>query len=345
MTTDINYKSGRLLAIAKYLAITLGAVVLILCVWMAYARIRIAGVETQPRLHPTLANESWLRAHDVDIHLQEWGPKTAKPLLLVHGTGAWTGTWVSNVDAMVAAGFRVVAMDLPPFGFSTLPTNADYSRLAQAKRIQAVLNQLGDQPVTLLGHSFGGGPALETALLDNGRITHLVLVDAAIGMQASLAATCQPSALVQTLMGWRPMRTTLIAAVGTDPHFSQALLRKFVARKDVVTIERTAIYQQPFVNQDFTAALGDWAYQFATGCEIPMSVQPEQVKKLSIPMSLVWGEQDTITPLVQAHGLKNLVANSRLTVLPGVGHIPQIEDVAAFNAVIAKVLQTLPTDK
>jgi pimeloyl-ACP methyl ester carboxylesterase len=120
------------------------------------------------------------------------------------------------------------------------------------------------------------------------------------------------------------------------------LLRQFVARKEAVTRERTAVYQQPFHNQDFSAGLGDWAYQFATGCETPESVKPEPFQRLRVPVSLVWGEQDSITPLNQAKTLLTLMPRGRLTVLPNVGHIPHIEDVPAFNLVIRQVLQTPP---
>ena len=59
---------------------------------------------------------------------------------------------------MVDAGFYVVVMDLPPpFGYSTLPNQADYSRVAQADRINAVIN-------SLLVHSFGVGPAVEAVM-------------------------------------------------------------------------------------------------------------------------------------------------------------------------------------
>ena len=345
----INRKKSQrswLAATVRLLAATLAMLLLLLVLgiagWLGYARVRIADVETQSRAGAAVAGGRWVHADDVDIHLQEWGPANGKPLLLVHGTGAWTGTWVSNVESMAAAGFHVVAMDLPPFGYSSLPASGDYSRWAQAKRILAVIPQLGDQPVTLLGHSFGGGPAAEAAMLDSSRIGHLVLMDAAIGLRSSGQRSCKPPLEVRVLLGWRPLRTTLMAAAATEPRFSQYLLSQFVARKEVVTVERTAIYQLPFANQDFSAGLGDWAYQFAAGCELPASVQADNFKKLAMPVSLVWGDQDTITPLAQAHALQALMPRARLTVLAGLGHIPQIEDVAAFNVAIAQVFQTPP---
>ena len=58
-----------------------------------------------------------------------------------------------------------------------------------------------------------------------------------------------------------------------------------------------------------------------------------------MPLTLVWGELDSITPVQQAEALRKLVPGARLTVLPGVGHIPQIENVALFNQRMGDLLK------
>lgn len=326
-------------------SVTLGVLALLASLvagWLLYTGARLAWTETQERKQAAPPGGRWLAAHDTEIHVHEWGPPDGPPLLLVHGTGAWTGTWVSNVDSLKNAGYRVVALDLPPFGYSLPPANGDYSRQAQARRILAVAAQLGPQPITLVGHSFGGGPAAEAAMLEPGRFAHVVLVDAAIGLQPADAAPCESGGAVAAVAGWRGLRTLLVGAVGTEPALSAHWLRQFVARQEVVTPERTAIYQQPFATRGFTAGLGDWAYQFGTGCEQAASSRAPGWRRLALPVSLLWGEQDSITPLAQARELKSLLPRSRLTVLPGVGHIPQIEDVPRFNAALLQVLANRP---
>jgi pimeloyl-ACP methyl ester carboxylesterase len=305
-------------------------------------RLRLERVEKIVVRDAAPAQGRWVFAHDVNIYMQEFGLPKGKALVLVHGTGAWSGTWGSNVPALVQAGFRVIAIDLPPFGFTERAQNLDYSRSSQAKRILAVIESLGIESVTLLGHSFGGGPAAEAAMIDGRRIAHLVLVDAAIGLKSDGVQNCEPPKLPLSILGWRPLRTTLLSAVGTNPLLSEFWLRQFVARKEVVTQQRTAIYQEPFVTQDFTASLGDWAWQFAAGCEEPKSATPIGFKNLPMPVSLVWGDEDTITPIDQGQRLHQLIGRSRLTVLNKVGHIPQIEDVALFNTQIVEVLNSLP---
>lgn len=283
------------------------------------------------------ASGRWLHAADVDLYVQEFGDPQAPPLVLTHGTGAWSGTWDQNVQAMAHAGYRVIAVDLPPFGFSTRPASRDYSRTAQARRIAALVDTLGRGPVTLLGHSYGGGPAAEAAMLYPDRFRHLILLDAAVGMQEQPAPLAEPG-IVGTLLGVRPLRTAFIATVGTQPLFSEFWLRQFVARKEVVTPERTAIYREPFVLKGFSASLGDWAMQFGAEHGAFASERPLGYRQLAMPLTLVWGALDTITPPAQAEAIAKLVPGSQLLMLSGVGHIPQIEDPALFNGKLGEVL-------
>ena len=86
-------------------------------------------------------------------------------------------------DALAAAGFHVIALDLPPFGFSDRP--GSYTRQDQAARINDVLDQLKAAPAIIVGHSFGAGAATELAMRYPDRARALVLVDAALGLTAA----------------------------------------------------------------------------------------------------------------------------------------------------------------
>ena len=61
-----------------------------------------------------------------------------------------------------------------------------------------------------------------------------------------------------------------------------------------------------------------------------------------MPVVAIWGDRDTVTPLQQGEQLVALVPRGRLEVMPGVGHIPQIESPDAFNAILVRVLAELP---
>jgi pimeloyl-ACP methyl ester carboxylesterase len=315
------------------------AVVLLVLVILFLSCARLWWVEVQEPRQAAPSNGRWLRSYDVDMYVQEFGDPQAPTILLTHGTGAWSGTWDQNVQAIAQAGYRVVAVDLPPFGFSTRPASRDYSRIAQARRIAGLVDTLGRGPVTLLGHSYGGGPAAEAAMLYPNQFRRLILVDAAVGVMEQPAAPAQ-SGLVDTVFMSRPVRTALIATVGTQPIFSEFWLRQFVARKEVVTPERAAIYREPFGLKGFSASLGDWAFQFVAEHGVFASESPQGYQKLAMPLTLLWGELDTITPPAQAESILRWVPGARMVLLPGVGHIPQIENPALFNRQLIEELSS-----
>ena len=165
--------------------LVIAAVLLAIIGWVLGNGLRMLASEDQAHDRGGPGRGRWVQAHDVRIHITEQGAADAPLLVLVAGTGAWAGTWVSNIDAMLAAGWRVVTIDLPPFGFSARPADGNYGRHAQAERLLAAIRSLGRAPVVLLGHSYGGGPAAEAAMLEPALIRHLILVDAAIGLRTN----------------------------------------------------------------------------------------------------------------------------------------------------------------
>ncbi|MET0519447.1 MAG: alpha/beta hydrolase [Burkholderiaceae bacterium] len=283
----------------------------------------------------------WIQAADSSLFIQQWGPSDGPLLLLVHGTGAWSGTWFELPEVLAAAGWRVVAVDLPPFGFSrsSLAT-PDYSRAAQAARLLALADALGARDVSLLGHSFGAGPALEAALRGQGRWRRLILVDPALGLgEAGEPPACAAPGFLATALARPLIGRTLVGALVTQPSLSSRWLRLFVHRKEAVTERRVRAYQQPFRRSDFSADLAAWAAVFAaSSCESSaLSLDPQRLSdwaRNDVPVALIWGEQDTITPLAQARALQRWLPQARLTVLPDVGHIPHIEAPAAFAKVL-----------
>jgi pimeloyl-ACP methyl ester carboxylesterase len=318
-----------------------GALLVCLTGWGLGNIARMYVHENLPYDAPAPGRGRWVSGRDVQLHITEHGAPEAPVLVLIAGTGAWGGTWVSNIAALTAAGWRVVTIDLPPFGFSQRPASRDYGRTAQAKRLLAGVQAVSQSPVVLLGHSYGGGPAAEAAMLAPAAVRHLILVDAAIGLRTSATEVCDGGTWLSAALGWRPLRTALVANTATQPLFSATLLKQFVARKEAVTEARAALYQPPLKVHDSSAAIGDWAYQFATSCEHSRSHTVKGFSTLTTPLTLLWGELDGITPPQQARDLAAAAGGAPLVLLPGVGHIPQIEDPDDFNTKLAAVLQKL----
>jgi pimeloyl-ACP methyl ester carboxylesterase len=71
---------------------------------------------------------------------------------------------------------------------------------------------------------------------------------------------------------------------------------------------------------------------------IAASQAPAEYSKLTMPVTLLWGELDTVTPVDQAHRLVELMPQADLKMLDNVGHIPQVEDPTAFNDALIRAL-------
>ena len=297
--------------------------------WRAHAR------ETLNRADAAPKSGRFVRAADVEIFVQEIGSPTAPVVLFVHGMGAWSELWRETLAATAAAGFRAVAMDLPPFGYSARPAPGSYGRQDQARRILGVLDALGVRQATLVGHSFGGGPTMEAVLLAPDRARSLVLADAAIGLD-TVPASGGPTALV---LHARPLRNALVATTVTNPWLTGRLLTLFVANPDAVTDARVRVLQAPLVVRGATDAFGDWLVDFLTSREVALSTQPDAYRVVALRTLVIWGDRDTTTPLAQGQRLAQLIAGAELAVMPGVGHMPQIEDPAQFNRLLLAFLK------
>jgi pimeloyl-ACP methyl ester carboxylesterase len=348
MSSTLRYRLRRVLGTVFITALALFALALLAAAaWAAFTTYGRSTREVHSADQLAAGRGRWVGTDSAEIYLQEWGEPSAPVLLLVHGTGAWSGTWFGLPDGLTAAGWRVVAIDLPPFGLSKLvgaKSRIDYSRSAQAARISAVVANLG-VPVTLVGHSFGAGPALEAALHANGTVRQLVLVDPALGLGAAGDAPhCDSAAGGSVWLANRTVRTALVGATATWPGASGTLLRSFVHRKNVVDEALIPAYQLPFGREFFTSTLGDWATAFSKGnCESADSLNASRLTQWAAtgatPLALIWGAEDTITPIAQGHALQRWMPSASLSVIPGVGHIPHIEDPAAFAAALKSALR------
>lgn len=312
--------------------ILLGLLLLIMALacFAAASRERLDYREAAP------AGVHWVKAGDVDIAYQEAGPRNGPAVLFIPGTAAWSETWRPAMTALAAHGYRAIAIDLPPFGYSQRPGNGDYSTVAQAQRIVGALDALGVRQTMLVGHSVGARATVEAAMSVPERVASLVLVDAALGLQSSEA----PSSVVRGALDTPPLRNALIASTATNPWLTRYFLAQFTSRHEVLTPETVARYSRPFVQRGTTAAFGRWADSFILQDRPPASAVAANYRRLTMPALVLWGRTDAVTPLAQGQYLSGLLPNVRLSVLDGVGHIPQLESPAQFNNALLAYLMS-----
>jgi len=314
---------------AKGLFVLLLLVILLITSFRLAASIRETG--TRNELAPRTGHLVPTRSGGVFV--QEKGPADGIPVVLFHGTAAWSELWRGTSDALATAGFHVIALDLPPFGFSDRP--GSYTRQDQAARINDVLGALKVAPAIIVGHSFGAGAATELAIRYPDRARALVLVDAALGLTA---APSDAPIVIQPK--W--IREILVSLTITNPVATTTLLKSMIARKERALPEYVAILQRPTTQRGSTSDIADWLYYFLGSDRDAASADRNAYAKLKVPAAILWGDKDTLTPVEQALDLRALLPpETGLTLLPGLGHIPQIEDPDMFNDALLKAVGTL----
>jgi pimeloyl-ACP methyl ester carboxylesterase len=308
---------------------------LLLLIVLVIAAFRLAASIRETRTRAELAPPAGhlVPTHSGGVFVQEKGPADGVPVVLFHGTAAWSELWRHTSDAVAAAGYHVIALDLPPFGFSDRP--GSYKRADQAARINDVLSTLKAAPAIIVGHSFGAGAATELAMRYPERARALVLVDAALGLTA---APSDAPWVIQPK--W--IREILVSLSITNPVATKTLLEMLIAKKERALPEFVAILQRPIAQRDSTSDIADWLYYFLGADRDAVSADRSAYARLKAPVAILWGDKDSVTPVEQALDLRALLPPpTSLNLLPGLGHIPQIEDPAAFNDALLKALGTL----
>ena len=284
---------------------------------------------------------SW-KALDVELFVQERGDPSRPAVVFVHGTGAWSETWVPAMDAVAAAGFHAVALDLPPFGYSQRPDPPRYDKREQGRRIAALLDALGLQRPTLVGHSFGGGPTVEAVLVAPERLRALVLVDAALGIREAGQAPAEGPLPVRAFSG----RATASRRGGGHVREQPALhaTAAAVVRGRSRGRDRRARRRLP---APADGARDDARVRrVAAGAPAAGRARAARTRRSTRGSGCRWsrcGASATrSTPLARDGGWRASFPARGLVVLPDIGHIPQIENATAFNRALVGALGALP---
>lgn len=116
---------------------------------------------------------------DLDIHYRSHGPAGGDAVVFVHGSGPGASghsNFKKNVDAFAQAGHRVIVPDLPGFGYSSKPTDRDYTTRFFSSHLVGLMDALVIRKFALIGNSLGGAVSIRTALDHPGRVVKLILM-------------------------------------------------------------------------------------------------------------------------------------------------------------------------
>jgi pimeloyl-ACP methyl ester carboxylesterase len=242
------------------------------------------------------------------VHLRDEGE--GPPLLLLHGAVASLHSWDAWAEVL-RTDHRVLRIDLPPFGLTGPHPAHRYDPVAYVELVDAVLDQAGVEEAVLAGNSLGGYIAARYAAERPGRVRGVVLV--------SPAGYPQPLPWALRLAAMPGVGEALVSVT---PRWVVALaVRDAFGDPDRIppgTVERYHELLRGPGNRDGLRHL-------ARVMEEEAKTEPAWVGDIRAPVLLLWGEEDTFTPVEQAALWSRDLRRAEVIVLEGVGHVAHEE--------------------
>ncbi len=265
-----------------------------------------------------------MEVHD-GIAYREEGPADAPTALLVHGYPESSFMWRGVLGAVVEAGWRAVAPDLPGFGDSPPDPPGTWERHVEA--LERLRTGLGLGPVALVVHDWGGLIGLRWACDHPGAVRALVISSSGFfpdGKWHGMAKALRTEGTGEELMA--NMTEEVLGQVlrQTSPDIDDAAVAEYW--KAFSDEDRRRGHLELYRSGDFE------------------KLRPYQggLARLGVPTLVLWGEDDPFAPVAGARRLQAEIPGSELVVIPGTGHFVVEDDPGRYGAELGRFLRGVP---
>lgn len=241
----------------------------------------------------------------VSLHYRDSGETDLRPVIIMHGWGCNVDT-VASIENIFKGKMRVINVDLPGHGKSSEPPSVwgveDFTAM-----MEKFISMLGLEKPSLIGHSFGG--RISILLSSRGDVDKVLLIDAAgIKPKRSLSYYWK-------VYSFKAMKNTVMLLCGKKK--GTEIVDKIRGKKGSADYRnsspRMRAIMSKCVNEDLKYAM----------------------PSIKVPVLLVWGEDDTATPLSDAQTMKKLIPDAGLVSFPGCGHYSFLDNPFGFKAVVS----------
>ncbi|MCW2765870.1 MAG: alpha/beta hydrolase fold protein [Nocardioides sp.] len=254
-------------------------------------------------------------------------------VLLLHGLGCDHTTWEPIIDTL-ARRYTVIAPDLLGHGRSSKP-RADYSVGGYANGMRDLLTVLGIDKVTVIGHSFGGGVAMQFAYQFPERTERMMLVSS-----GGLGPEVNPAIRAVTTPGFHQVMGVLTLPVVRHAAMAgmRALSRTpWKATRDLDEVaEIYDSFKDPYARaaiRHVVRAVVDWRGQIVTMADRAYLTE-------EMPMAVVWGRDDVVLPVRHANNAAAMAPKARVEVIPNAGHFPHKDHPQRFAKIVHEFIRS-----
>ncbi|MEW6510477.1 MAG: alpha/beta fold hydrolase [Bacteroidota bacterium] len=255
-----------------------------------------------------------------NIHYVEAGPHSAPPVIFLHGFPFSHAMWHPQIEAVAAAGYRVVAFDFRGHGNSDVG-DGQYTIEGHVDDLFALLDHLRIPRVVVVGLSMGGYVALRALEREQERFIAAVLCDT--------RSEADPSeGRIKRAAGMKAVKSTGSAAYADD--FVKAVFAKetFAGNPGAVARIRDIISHTPPLS--------------IAGTLLALAARTDTTASLAsiaIPALILVGEHDVTTPPAASQAMHEKIPTSELHIIPGAAHMSNLENPSTFNEKLLTFLQ------
>ena len=270
-----------------------------------------------------LATVDGFRLHYDVVSLPGAPEGSVRPVLFLHGYSSFLNMWYPTAVGL-GPGYRSILVDLPGHGLSDR-READYSPQGVAATVWKLLDQLGEQKIAVVGHSWGASVALAMTLQHPERVERVVVVDGWVYEEQN-----------NTFMEW-----------SQAPGVGEALYGAFYDQQAELRYMMAFAEPEKWVDENVMEPMLRMMETFegskAAGLAVvrELSHLPEQqpfYKTVAQPALLVWCREDAVSLPHYGERLANELPNARYELLPQCGHIAPIEQAPRFVALLRSFL-------
>ena len=251
---------------------------------------------------------------DLGIHYCAYGKDDGDVVVFVHGSGPGASGYSNfrkNTGAFAADGYRVIVPDLPGFGYSSKPTDRDYTTTFFSTHLVGLLDALGVGQFALIGNSLGGAISIRAALDHPDRVSRLILM--APGGIEELDTYLAMPAMARMIGNF------------VDGALDRAGLRRVL---------ETLVYDPAEVTDALVderwAILQDQPPEVLSRMVIPN--MERELHRIQCPVLSFWGVDDEMLPASGGAKITRACRPSRHVELAGCGHWVMVEYTRFFNA-------------
>jgi 4,5:9,10-diseco-3-hydroxy-5,9,17-trioxoandrosta-1(10),2-diene-4-oate hydrolase len=267
-----------------------------------------------------------------EINTRYWmAGDTGPQVVLIHGVGRFLEEWMPSFDAL-AAHNRVYALDLPGHGRTDKPLSASYRLVDLARFVNDFMGALDISQAHIVGHSMGGGIALQLTLQFPAAVDKLVLVcSAGLGKEATLVL--------------RITAVPLLGEILTRPSLNgtRRLLKEFVKDPAFLTDDFVDLSYRmaalPGAQQAVLKTLRSAGNLFGQYDDTYRPIV-DNLESIQCPVLIVWGRQDRVLPVAHGQAAVSGLPNANLEILEDCGHLPMLEQTQKFNESILDFLSS-----